>query len=421
MDSTLDRLLHALRLFGATMVVAACGTFLVQRWDEAGDVTRYLALLAMTAALPLLAFMCGVRWREGRGARVSLITMLSLVPVHAGVLAGFVFSQFGHPENRVASVAQWVAPSPMGACLLVAGASAVLLPLVWASYRALAREHASMLTALSAFTHGALLIPSRSALSATLLVGPMLALAGWGALRVQPKTREAKVAVASLFAPVLLLFGRQVLFYYAPASFWGVVFGAVAVGLFLLGERLPDRTVTRFSAVPMVLSAGAFWLGIVGPPLWGNALGISPGMQCLLFGGMAAAPLALAAWRSASSRGYFVTLGLGLNAFLVAFVLLLEPGPWVALEAIVLGVGLFSHGFLRGRRASLYAGVGLAVPGAVIEVARAIEHIDSGGWLVLASAGVVLIGGTSWFERHARTRRQGDVKLSDGHQEPMPQ
>ncbi|MEM7138508.1 MAG: hypothetical protein AAF500_18150 [Myxococcota bacterium] len=421
MDSTLDRLLHALRLFGATMVVAACGTFLVQSWDQAGDVTRYLALLGMTAALPLLALMCGVRWREGRGARVSLITMLSLLPVHAGVLAGFVFSQFGQPDDRVISVAQWVAPSPMAACLLVAGAVAVLLPLGWASYRALAREHASLLTGLSALTHAALLVPSRTAACATLLAGPMLALGAWGALRVQPKTREAKIAVASLFAPVFLLFGRQVLFYDAPAAFWGVALGTVAAGLFILGEHLPDRTVTRFSAVPMILSAGAFWLGVVWPPIWGDAHGLSPGMQCLLLGGMAALPLAVAAWRSASTRGFFLTLGVGLNTFVVALVILFEPGAWVALEAIVLGVGLFSHGFLRNRRASLYTGVGLAVPGAVIEVTQAIERIDSSGWLALGSLGLVLIGGTSWIERRARAQAADDVKVSDARRQPMPQ
>ena len=109
MEPTLNRLLHALRLFGAAMVILAASTFLVQRWDAVGDVSRYLALLGLTAALPTLAYVCGIRLQEGRSARVLLITMLSLLPVHAGVLGGLLLSQFGGDSSRLARVAQWVA------------------------------------------------------------------------------------------------------------------------------------------------------------------------------------------------------------------------------------------------------------------------------------------------------------------------
>ena len=50
-DTKLQQLFHLLRIFGAAMIVAAAGTFLVQSWGETGDVLRYLALLGMTALL----------------------------------------------------------------------------------------------------------------------------------------------------------------------------------------------------------------------------------------------------------------------------------------------------------------------------------------------------------------------------------
>ena len=141
MDTRLQQLFQLLRWCGAVMIVAAAGTFLVQSWDHAGDVTRYLALLGTTVFLPAVAYVCGVRLQEGRSARVLMLTLLALVPIHAGVLGGFVLSQFGNVTTAIAPVAQWIAPSRLVALVLVALAGVVLMPLIWASFRALARPH----------------------------------------------------------------------------------------------------------------------------------------------------------------------------------------------------------------------------------------------------------------------------------------
>ncbi|MGB5268839.1 MAG: hypothetical protein WBN30_19765, partial [Polyangiales bacterium] len=121
METRLQQTFQALRLSGAAMIVAAAGTFLVQSWDQVGDVPRYLTLLGMTALLPALAYVCGIRMQEGRSARVLMLTLLAIVPVHAGVLGGFVLSQFGTATTSLGPVAQWVAPNRLAAILLVAG------------------------------------------------------------------------------------------------------------------------------------------------------------------------------------------------------------------------------------------------------------------------------------------------------------
>ena len=121
-DTKLQQLFQLLRWFGAAMIVTAAGTFLVQSWDETGDVKRYLALLGATALLPFVGYYCGIRLQEGRSARVMVLAFLALVPIHAGLLGGFVFSRFGDVGTALAPVAQWIAPSKAVAMLLVAAA-----------------------------------------------------------------------------------------------------------------------------------------------------------------------------------------------------------------------------------------------------------------------------------------------------------
>ncbi len=394
METRLQRLFQGLRLCGAVMIVTAAGTFLVQSWDRVGDVRRYLCLLAMTGALPVLAYLCGIRLRESRSARAFLITLLALLPIHAGVLGGFVLSQFGEVHRATAGVAQWVAPSPVAATLLVLGAGLVLAPLVWSAFRVLCREHAGALTVTSLFAHGLVLIPDRSALGATFVVVPILGAATWRGLHVKPKTTEAKIAVASLITPALLVVARQVLFYDVSWVFWGTVLGACAVALVALGEHTGDKTLTRFSVVPTLLSVGALWAEL--------RFSLSAAEWFLTYGLLTAIPMLAFAWKTPSSRSFFVATAATVNSILVGLVVLFDPSPWASFEAIALGLGLASYGFLRGRRFPLYSGIALVGPGFITEVAHAIEVFRPSGWLALVTFGLMLVALTAWLEHRAR-------------------
>ena len=379
------------------MVLAAGSTFLVQRWEGVGDVPRYLALLALTLALPVLVYVCGVRFQEGRSARVTMIALLGLISIHAGVLGGFVLSQFGDPDHSIARVAQWVAPSRAGAILLVSGAAAVLVPLMWSAYRVLCRRHAALLTCAGALTHGLLWIPDRSPRASTLLLILMLSGASWCAWRVRPQTREGMIAVAFLWFPPILLAARQVLFYDVSWAFCGSVFGLMALSLFALGERLASRLVTRLSTIPALLCVVALWFGLD----LDHRLSASAGL--LVFGLLAAVPLLAFAWRSPDSRRFFATTAVGVNAWIVLLVLATDPGPLAALEAMALGLGILSVGMMRGTRAVACGGALVAGWGFVVEVGHAITAFQASGWLALAVFGVALVVFTAWLEQ--RTRR----------------
>ena len=414
-DTRLQQLFHVLRMCGAGMIVAAAGTFLVQSWDQTGGVIRYLALLAMTALLPIVAYFFGVRFQEGRSARVMVLAFLALVPIHAGVLGGFVLSQFGAPGASLTPVAQWVAPSPWAAMLLVAAAAAVLLPLSWGAFRVLARRHAGLLTACSAGAHALLLVPNRSALAATLTLLPIFAIAAWCAKRIDPQTREAKLAVGSLVAPGVIIAARQVLFYDASNAFWAAVTGAGAALLFSLGRKLDDKVLERGALVPTLLASGVLVDDLT------RQLDVAPVTEVLGYGWLPGVVLLGMALRSQISKRFFVLSAMMVNAVTAAFALMVESLPLAALQMIAVGLGLCSYGFLGQRRAPLLLGIGLTGVGFIAEVAYAIESFEPGGWLALAGFGVVLIALTAWLERRARAVRLASsaANLSRGSDAPV--
>jgi len=415
-DTKLQRLFQLLRWCGAAMIVTAAGTFLVQGWDETGDVKRYLALLGTTALLPLVGYVCGIRFQEGRSARVLVLTFLALLPIHAGILGGFVLSQLGDATTSLAPVAQWVAPSKAAAILLVAGAAALLVPMTWASFRVLCRRHANLLTGASVGSQALLLVPDRSAWTATIAVVPILAITAWCAMRVRPETREAKLAVGSLLTPAVLLVARQVLFYDVTAGFWAVISGAGAIGLFTLGEKTRDVTVERVALVPALVSAG-MWMEVLA-----TSYELTFATAWLGYGVVSGAALLALVLFSTRSKRFFAMSALVVNAVVPATFLVLDFSPWAALQLIAVGLCFSSYGFITARRGALYSGVVLGGAGFVLEVRHAIDAFEASGWLALGAFGVVLVALTAWLERRARAVRlaESDVKVSQPVRATLP-
>lgn len=413
-DTKLQQLFQLLRWCGAAMIVAAAGTFLVQSWDQTGDVKRYLALLGTTALLPVVGYVCGIRFQEGRSARVLVLTFLALLPVHAGVLGGFVLSQFGDVSTALAPVAQWVAPSKTAVILLVGGAAAVLAPMTWASFRVLSRRHAGLLTAGSVGAQALLLIPDRSAFVATVAVVPIFALAGYCAARTKPETREAKLAVWSLLTPAVIIASRQLLFYDVSSAFWAVVCAAGAIGLFTLGQKSGDVTVERVASVPILIGAAAMMVDVA------PAFDLSLSAAWLGYGFVTGVALLTAALVSARSKRFFVLCAMIVNAIVPATLLLVDFSPWAALQLIAVGLAFCSYGFVSGGRGAFYSGIGLAGAGFILEVRHAINAFEASGWLALGASGVLLVGLTAWLERRARAVRLADPVAKVSQQAPAP-
>ncbi len=396
-DTRLQRLLQLLRWCGAAMIVTAAGTFLVQRWETTGDVTRYLTLLAATGLLPAVAYLSGVRWKEGRSARVLVLTFLALLPIHAGLLGGFVLSQFGTVDASVAAIAQWVAPTKTAAALLVMAAASVLMPLAWASFRVLARPRARVLLAASASSHSLLLVPSRGAETATLAILAVAGLCGWCASATKPETSEAKLAVASVAAPGAVLLARQLLFYDVTSLLWSAVMALSVAAMLGMGRTSGDLTVERAALIPTLLGMGTL-IDALAP-------GISGGRFCLGYGWATGAALLAMAWTSAGSKRFFVLSSMVINAAASALTLSFAHSPWAALQLLMLGLAFMSYGLVRAHRFAVLAGGSLAVTGFACEVTYAIERFEPSAWLGLAALGTTLVALAAWLERRARAVR----------------
>ena len=127
-------------------------------------------------------------------------------------------------------------------------------------------------------------------------------------------------------------------------------------------------------------------------------LSVSVGELFLLYGLLSAIPMLAFAWKSRTSRAFLVGTATTVNATLAGLVVLFEPSPWASFEAIALGLGLASYGFLRRHRLALYSGIALAAPGFITEVAHAIEVFEPSGWLALVMFGLGLVALTGWLE-----------------------
>ena len=255
-----------------------------------------------------------------------------------------------------------------------------------------------------------LLIPNRSALAATLAVVPILGGATWIALRLKPRTLEARLAVSSLAAPAAVIAARQVFFYDVSNVFWGTILLAAAIALFVLGRQRKEATVERASVIPALLAMGAFV-----EPL-GEWARLTMSSYWLLYGLVSAIALLAFAWHSVVCKTFFVRAAVILNATTSTITLLVDPRPWAALQAIAVGLGLLSYGLVTSRKGALYSGIALAAFGFIIEVVHAIEVFQPSGWLALAGFGFALVGLTAWLERRARA-----VKVSHEVPEGLPQ
>jgi hypothetical protein len=376
-ETRLQKLFRILRACGAAMVIASASTFLVQRWEEVGHVMRYLALLGMTIALPPLGYLCGIRLREGRSARVLMLTLLMMLPIHAGVLGGFVYSQFGLEIGDVASVAKWVAGSKVQALGVAMLSAAALGPLAWGAFRTLSPLHATFLTLVSAGLHALVLVPIRTGDWATFAVPAAFLGATLAIMRVKPNTREAWLSSTSLLLPGFLLTARQLAFYETTQVFFGAIAAIATIGMFVLGRQAEDTALERFAISPALVSGA-----LLASPIQ-DALHLSNPNATLLIGLLLASAMFGFAWRSERS-------------------LFIHGGAWAALQSIALGLGLLSHGFMSRRRVETYGGVAMASTGFIFEISLAIREFGWAGWAALATFGLALVALTAWLERRAQ-------------------
>jgi hypothetical protein len=407
-ESRLEALPRLLRGVGALAMMAAASSFLLQHWENGGDVWRYYALLAHTVLLGLLGFGWGLRADDPKGARTFLALAAGLVPAHFCILGGLVYSQFSWdgPLTAVASYATWVAPGPAVASLAAALSVLALGGVTALAFVALARVRAGLLGAAYLVGNAMLLVPSRdpSVIAAMVgLHGAALVAFEWRFARAESRlhTLEGRFVRAMLFAPPVLLLARSALHYELSALYFAVSSAAVALASFALAEerRIPAllRAALRgtslvalgaTSASATLAFAQAASLSIsVALPLGGVLFAVLASLLSLVAGD--------ARWGEVNRRAAALALLATTAVDLVFF-----PSVVSSLAGLTVAIGTLSYGFVTERRGVFLAGVAGALLAVATHVQAAIELYALSHWGSLALVGVLVILAATGVERH---------------------
>jgi hypothetical protein len=398
-----DALTRALRIAGATLVVASASTFMLQHWQGGNDLIRYAMLVGQSLLLAAAAYFVGLSLREGRSARTFLALVLATMPVGFAVLGGLVYSQF-HLETLapLPSYATWVAPSRVSAVAAVLATLLVYVPLAVIAFVALARKSSRLLTIAFFAANLMVVLPVRQPLTVVILGGvTLLALLRLEltqfAAQAQLDTLEGKLArVMPFFAPLIML-GRVFHLYQVRAPFVGGVLLIAASALWLLLSR---------TATPWKRDAGAWaaaGLSVVGWGLCWSELAASVGSKSivvLLWGLPSALLLVLASRRAALTRDSM--LGVATAGALGTTLLAcgLQLGGVSAVSCIVVGVAVAVWGASVRALVRTVSGSVVALFGLVAQVWLATHEGSVVRWASLSAVGVLLIVGSAYVERN---------------------
>jgi hypothetical protein len=411
----IESLSALLRGVGAAVLIAAASTFLLQHWQAGNDLLRYAGLLALSGMLSVAGFVCGLRVRDPKSARVFLALAAALVPAHACILGGFVYSQFawGTGPIPVPDYASWVAPSAAAALLVPLGAALLLVPLAALSFLALARPRVRLLTTLYVAGNAALLVPTRDPQWIAGLLAMLAATLAFFELRVLRRDRALRtldglMIHAMLASPLVLMGVRSALHYELSWLFGAVASGTLTTALLVLSREERLRRMHRR------LLEAAGWVASATTCIFGSGALLAAGLPAAAgipaaafpFAGILLAGSLLGASDGARLRRTAAAIALGAAGLNLA----LFPGVATACTCAALGIAALGYGFLVGQRTLLAAGVCATAFALLHHVRVALDLYAVSHWGSLALLGAGVIVAASLMERHheeLRARLQG--------------
>jgi hypothetical protein len=399
----------SLRALGAVLVIAATSTFMVQQWDEGGEVVRYLTLLTFTALLTGSGLVCGLGIRESRGARTFLALVIASVPIHFAVLGGLLQSQFPLDATLTGN-APWNVDSPLTAVWLTGLGVMTLIPLTWLSMLTLVRPHARRLTLTFIAVNLALLLPVRDPGAVAWVVALMAVLAFAVERRTSRmghavSTGEGKFVRIVMLAPIAIIVGRTVLWYDPDMLFVGLTLLTGAVLCFewvpkVRGGGLDARAVQLVCAVAAV--AGWVLLSLAHIDLYRF-----PDQLLLLLLALPASALLMVLSTRCIGVGAGYRLAatfLAVGASLVNLMMSWDPTRFSAagFACLAVGVAFVAYGIYGRRLAPLALGSIAAACGISQALVAAIEIENFFHWGSLAFSGAILIFAAAICERYAK-------------------
>ncbi|NVK42422.1 MAG: hypothetical protein HWE39_14375 [Oceanospirillaceae bacterium] len=387
------RLPQLLRVTGASALLIAMYSFLVQGWQDGNDLLRYGLLLGHSLLLCGAGLASGHWLQEPRGARLLTSLALVSVPANFAILGAFVYSQVGDTAMRYPDIAIWQLGSPGLTAIVVGAASLLLLPVVILGFRVLARplsrRHSWQYLAGSAV----LLIPLRDPVTVAALLLPLALLMLVQSERnrdqhLSARTPDGILARLLQFLPLGILLGRSLWLYDTDAFLFTAGLLSLFLALRQLSLLLPGQSIMRgFLEVGSGLLTPMIGIGIAVllerqlPDAWILPAGslVTGGLLWELSRRVEMAP---PLYRSLAMLTLLA--GFAGNLYLLG-------GLGNALGCIVAGLLLVLAGQRWQQLALLSTGLLIAGSGLLYLFGRLLIAFDLGGWLSLALAGVAAI------------------------------
>jgi len=399
----IKRLPALLRILGAGALIIAMYSFLAKGWQDSNDVFRYLLMLGHTAALATIGLASGHWLKESKGARLLLTLALVSVPANFAILGAFVFSQtaaveIGHYPHYVA----WTVENLKIALLTSGGALLVLVPVILLGFTVLARSISKKLSWLFLFSNAALLLPLRDpeligALVLLLTIFTLVFSGHTARNQSAAKTQEGITALSLQLLPLAILLGRSLWLYSFDLFLMTVLSITVFFTLRQISRYLEPVTRLRklvdgLALFPAVSTA--LWLSVA---LFESAL--FPEALALPLGAFTSAAMVYdIARRSQHSAGVYRNIAIGGLILAMLANLALFSGLLSAVACAVIGLVLLVYGFKTEQRGLFIGGVFLMMAGITQQLFELLQHFDLGGWISLATLGVVAIVTASIME-----------------------
>jgi hypothetical protein len=395
-------LTRILRVIGAVALLASASTFMMQRWEEGGDLWRYFTLLAHPALVAAIGIYCGTQLRDTKSARTFLAVAAAFIPVLSCILGGLLLSQFASDGvlSQLPRYATWVADGRSSALTALAVSAAVAIPVIGVAFLTLARSQAWPMALAYGVGNAALLLPTRDPEVVTLIAGTTflgLVYAEWRTFSRDAalRTLEGGFVRTMLMAPPVLMMIRSALHYDLSAAWFSAVFGAAAIGLLAtsLWTRLDEalQGVARFLSVIHLSIAAAFATDMA------VSFGLA-GTYALPFGALVfslgVTTFSLLSGTERWGEQFRMLAGLSLLGALTLD-LMLSPDVLTSAACFSVSVITVCLGYLNERRPLFFAGIAGVVFSLAFHVRAAVMLYAYGrfGSLALLGIAVILIAG----------------------------
>jgi hypothetical protein len=390
----IQRLPQLLRLAGASTLLVAMYSFLVQGWHDSDDLLRYAMLLGHSLLLCGLGLASGHWLQEAKGARLLLSLALASVPANFAILGAFMYAWLGDTiPNAHPNYALWQLDSPLITLCTLMLALSLLIPVTLLGFRTLNRVRSTRLSLLFLASNALLLVPLRDPVIIAGLALPLALLMLISTEKTQPQTLAARtpsglLARALQYLPLAVLAGRS-LWFYESDTFLAT---SSLLILFLLARQLclllPGTTLLRgvlevcsSLLTPMIAVGVVVLLEVVTADSLLLPLGT---LVCaaLLYELSLRVEMAPQLYRLMAMFVLFT----GLLANIILF-----GGLTVALLGLATGIALALIGHHYQQLALFSTGLLLAGASLLYQLCRLLVVFDLGGWISLAVLGMLAI------------------------------